>query len=353
MKSTVFFIPSTDGNDQALNEKLKQVLIEKNLLSFIGPKDFIAIKTHFGEAKDLGFARPAYMNMLGQLVSEKKAKPFLTETSTLYRGNRTNAVDHIIHAHKQGFSIDDTGLPVIMLDGLMGDEEAEVEIAGKLNSTVNIARMMTKIQGMIMVSHFTGHLAAGFGAALKNLGMGCTSRKGKLVQHSTAQPAVDAELCTGCEVCVRWCPEDAISMINNIAHIDEKKCIGCGQCLAMCRFDAVKYNWSAAFEDIQKNIVEHALGVHNTVKDNVLYINFLTRISKDCDCMPKYENITSDIGVLISTDPVALDNASLTLVEQKSGKKLSEMAFDIPYHFQIDYAKELGFGSDDYELIEV
>jgi uncharacterized Fe-S center protein len=353
MKPKVFFIPSQNNTDDELRVALENLLVKEKLLNYIEPKDFIAIKTHFGEAKQLGFARPLYMKMLGSLIKEKKGVPFLTETSTLYRGNRTNAVDHILHAHNQGFSIEETGLPIIMLDGLYGDEEAEVAIEGKRHKTVNIGRMMTKIQGMVMVSHFTGHLAAGFGATLKNLGMGCTSRKGKLAQHSTAKPSVNSNKCTACEVCVKWCPEDAISMIDKVAFIDKEKCIGCGQCLAMCRFDAVQYNWGATYKDIQQNIVEHAMGVHNTVKDKVLYINVLTRISKDCDCMPKYEKITEDIGILVSTDPVALDSASLQLVEERSGKKLSEMAFDIPYHYQIDYAQKIGFGSVDYELIEV
>jgi uncharacterized Fe-S center protein len=121
----------------------------------------------------------------------------------------------------------------------------------------------------------------------------------------------------------------------------------------VCLFDAVAYNWGATHEDIQKNVVEYAWGVFKANEGKTIFINYLTRISKDCDCLADYVNIAPDIGVLVSYDPVALDAASLDLVEQRSGNKLSEIAYDIPYRYQIDYAREIGFGNPDYELIEV
>ena len=172
-----------------------------------------------------------------------------------------------------------------------------------------------------MVSHFTGHMVAGFGATLKNLGMGCASRKGKLVQHSTAKPEIIIDTCTGCGTCVTWCPQEAIALHDDVAVIDGKKCIGCGQCLAMCRFDAVQYNWGATYEDLQKKVVEHAMGICSLFSGKSLFINVLTRISKDCDCMgDTYEKILPDIGILVSRDPVALDAASLEMVEKRAGK---------------------------------
>lgn len=292
--------------------------------------------------------------MLGETIKSKEGVPFLTETSTLYKGNRDNAIKHIAHAHSQGFDLAATGMPIIMADGLFGDEEYEVPIAGKAYQTIHIARLFAKCNSLVVVSHFTGHLAAGFGATLKNLGMGCASRKGKMAQHSTAKPKIVKKNCTGCGICAKWCPEDAITLVDERAVINGRKCIGCGECLAMCRFYAVKYNWGATYEDLQKKVVEHAMGVCSLFQGKSLFINIVTRISKDCDCMGHtFEKIAPDVGILISRDPVAVDVAALDLVEKRAGKTLSQLAHDIPYRVQLEYAKELNFGNPDYALIKM
>ncbi len=351
--SKVYFIKSeNNASDEMLADKLKALAVKEGLFNFVEEKDMVAVKTHFGESNKSGYPRPVILKSIGELVREKKALPFMTETSTLYKGNRDNAVIHIEHANRQGFGFENTGMSIIMSDGLLGDEEADVAIEGKLYKSVKIASLIVKSQALVCVSHFTGHMIAGFGAAIKNMGMGCASRKGKMVQHSTAKPEIIPGVCTKCRQCIIWCPAQAITMGNDAAVITGEKCIGCGECLAVCRFDAVKYNWGATYEELQKKIVEHALGVYNSNKGKGIYINILTRISKDCDCMPVYENICGDIGILVSHDPVAVDSASLDMVEKFTGRKLSDMSHDIPYRYQIDYAKEIGFGSSDYELIE-
>ncbi len=354
MKEKVFFIKTDEKESDDLRcKKLKEFLVSQKILNFIDENDMVAVKSHFGEKSISGYVRPLFLKMIGELVKEQKGMPFLTETSTLYKGNRSNAVVHIEHANKQGFGFNETGMPIILADGLYGDEEYEIKIPGKLYSAVNIASLIGKVQAMIMISHFTGHMIAGFGAALKNMGMGCSSRKGKLIQHSTAKPKIKPGDCTKCEMCIKWCPADAITMNEDSAFIDKDKCIGCGECLAVCRFYAVAFNWKATYEDLQKKIVEHAWGVHKANEGKNIYINFLTRISKDCDCMDKYEKICPDIGIVVSNDAVAADSASLDLVEKTSGKKFSEMGHNIPYRFQIDYAAELGFGNPEYDLIPV
>ncbi len=352
MKEKVFFIPSAEtADDRAMCASLEKLIAAENLLGFIAERDMVAIKTHFGEGKKTGHVSALYLKMLGTLAREKKGSPFLTETQTLYKGNRTDAVSHLNHAQSQGYGYGETAMPIIMADGLYGDEEMEVPVPGKLYSSVKIASAVVKAPSLIMVSHFTGHLGTGFGCALKNMGMGCSSRKGKMMQHSTAKPRITAKVCTKCGLCVHWCPVSAVTMEEKSAVIDSATCIGCGQCLAVCRFDAVAYNWGATYEDLQKKVVEHAWGVARGKERKMLCVNVLTRISKDCDCMKDFEQIVGDIGIVVSRDPVAADAASLDLVERKAGKKLSDMAYDIPYRFQIDYAREIGFGSPDYELI--
>lgn len=345
----VFMDENTPLEERA--ERLVKAMQSQSFFDDIEDKDVVAVKTHFGETPKTGHPKPLLLKALGQAIKEQGGRPFLTETSTLYRGNRTDAVSHLSHAHNQGFTMEATGMPIVMADGLFGDNEVDIPIEGRMYKSIKVAAEIPKVQWLFLVSHFTGHLAAGFGAALKNLGMGCTSRRGKMLQHSTAKPKIKKKKCTLCGVCETWCPEDAISLNDETAVIDQDTCIGCGQCLAVCRFDAVAYNWSTTYEDLQKKIVEHALGVVAAVKGNGLYVNMLTDISKDCDCLTEYEKVTGDIGFLFSRDSVALDAASLDLVEERSGKKLSELCFDIPYRFQVDYAREIGFGSADYQLV--
>jgi uncharacterized Fe-S center protein len=353
LKEEVFLIKITDNeDDKVVCEKLTRVLRERELFYFVEPKDMVAIKTHFGEENSSGYVRPLYFKAVGDLLKEKRAQPFLTETSTLYRGKRSNAVEHILHAYSHGFTPQHTGLPIIMADGLMGDQEIEVSIPGKLYKKVGIASLIVKSQAVIMVSHFTGHMLSGFGATLKNMGMGCASRKGKLIQHSTAQPSIKISSCTGCGECIKWCPAEAISLVDGKAFIKKKTCIGCGECLAVCRFDAVGYNWGETYENVQKKMVEHAMGVAMPNKGKIMYINFLNRITRDCDCMGKFEKVMPDIGVLIGFDPVAVDSAALYLAEELMGRKLSTVTFNVPYKVQLDYAKEIGLGSTDFQLIE-
>jgi len=142
-------------------------------------------------------------------------------------------------------------------------------------------------------------------------------------------------------------------MDGTVARIDPDTCIGCGECLAVCRFDAVKYNWGATYEDLQRKIVEHAWGVVACVRHRALYITSLKRITRDCDCLGEYHKIVPDIGFLVSRDPVAIDAAALDLVERQAGQGLNELAFDIPYRFQLAHARDIGFGSPEYELVEV
>jgi uncharacterized Fe-S center protein len=354
MKEDVNFIPVEDNEpDEEICEKLEAFIKSNDLFSFVQARDMVAFKTHFGEEKAQGFVRPIHFKMMGALARQRQALPFLTDTATLYSGMRNQAVSHIELAQRHGFGFENTGMPLIMADGLTGDEELEVPIPGRIYQKVKIASLIVKAQALVLVSHFTGHLASGFGAALKNMGMGCASRRGKLAQHSTATPSVKRKKCTGCGACIKWCPAQAITLAEGVARIDKPACIGCAECLTVCRFDAIGYNWSATYEQLQRKIVEHAWGVAAAKKGKAVYINFLNRISKDCDCMGGYQKIVPDIGVLVSRDPVALDAASLDLVEKRAGKPLTALAYDIPHRVQIDYAREIGFGNPDYRIVQI
>ena len=354
MKEKVYFIPIADNEpDEEVCRKLQAAITANDLFSFIQARDLVAFKTHFGEENSQGFVRPLHFKMMGALAMERQASPFLTETATLYSGMRHQAVSHIELAQRHGFGFENTGMAIIMADGLTGDEELDVPIPGRIYQKVKIASLIVKAQALVVVSHFTGHIATGFGAALKNMGMGCASRRGKLEQHSTATPSVRKKNCTACGACVRWCPAQAITLAGNVAQINKRLCIGCAECLTVCRFDAIGYNWSATYEQLQRKIVEHAWGVSKAKEGKAIYINFLNRMTKDCDCMGAYKKIVPDVGVLIAFDPVAIDAASLDLVEKKAGRPFTAIAYDIPHRVQIDYARQIGFGNPDYQLARI
>jgi uncharacterized protein len=340
-------------SEEALCARLRRALETSADLAFVADGDRIAVKTHFGEEGARGYVRPLHLRMIGELLRTRGGRPFLTETSTLYKGRRGDAVAHIELAHEHGFGFEATRMPLIMADGLLGDDELEMEIPGRIYRQVNVAALFAKVNGLVLVTHFTGHMMTGFGAALKNLGMGCASRRGKLAQHSTAKPKVKKKKCTGCGTCRTWCPVQAIRLENGVAGIDSARCIGCGECLAVCRFDAVGYSWSATSEQLQRKMVEHAFAVYRAQKNRFLAVTFLTRITRDCDCMGKYEPVLADIGILFGCDPVALDAAALDLVETAAGKSLGQLTYDCPARIQLEHAREIGFGSTDYQLVEL
>jgi len=354
MKSTVFLVRTSDGAscDVGANA-VGQVLDHSEFAKTLEPGEYVAIKLHVGEVNNKTHVPPEAARQIVDRVKAQGALAFLTETATLYRGERENAVKHIEHAVRQGFTIERTGAPFIMADGLAGDSEIDVPIDGTLFRSVKVAREARMADAIVVLSHMTGHIAAGFGATIKNLGMGLASRKGKMRQHSSIKPEVIPEKCVFCEKCLRWCPKDAISESNGCALIDEANCIGCGECLAVCRFGAIKFDWGADANWMQQAMAEHALGAVRDKK--CFYVNYCIGMTKDCDCFTiDQTKEIPDIGVLASLDPVALDQASIDLTRGSDGRNLSELSHaNIDCNVQLAHAESIGLGTRAYDLIEL
>jgi uncharacterized Fe-S center protein len=352
----VFFLPVADGLPPAEQaQALARLYQASGAEAAVAAKDFVAIKLHVGEKKNTTHIKPELIKTLVDKVKDRGGVPFLTETSTLYKGERENAVKHLLHAHRHGFGIDNVGAPFIMADGLTGTTEHEVTINGELHKSVKVAREVVSADAMIVVSHPTGHVAAGLGACLKNLGMGLASRMGKMRQHSALLPEVIMDSCRFCGKCIKWCPQEAIIAKDGKAFIMTEKCIGCGECLAMCRFDAVKYDWGAESGFLQRSMAEHAYGSVIGKQGKCFFFNVMIDMTKDCDCYSvDQRKMIPDIGILASADPVAIDKATLDLTAKAHGKSLAEMAY--ARHdamIQIDHAAKIGMGALDYELVEV
>jgi uncharacterized Fe-S center protein len=317
--------------------------------------DLVAIKCHFGEKGNDTYIPPVFVKHLVDEIKQLGGKPFLTDTCVLYRSQRDNSVDHLNLANEHGFSLSEIGAPVIIGDGLLGDAEKLVSITGDIFQEVSVAAVALETDAIIVLSHVTGHMASGMGAAIKNIGMGFASKKGKLRQHSMMKPTVSSKRCTGCQLCIEWCPTQAIYMNGEVALIDTKQCIGCGECFTMCRYGAIKHDWNRDSKDLQKRMAEHALGVAKGKFGKIGYINFLISMTKDCDCLNKSQKpLISDIGLLASLDPVAIDAASLELVKTETGKHIAGWSYPhIDPWIQIRHGERIGLGQADFKLVEV
>jgi len=231
----------------------------------------------------------------------------------------------------------------------------EVEIKKKHFSKVKIACDIADCDSLLILTHITGHIMTGFAGAIKNLGMGCASRRGKFEQHCGILPCFKSEFCSGCGVCVVNCPAGCITLENGKAKIREASCIGCGECVVVCKTDALTAKWSETLAKLQEKMVEYACGAIQSVDRRIGYINFLTNITKDCDCLAKDEpRIIQDIGILASDDIISIDKASSDLVNEVKKKDMFREKYpDIDWTVQLKYASEIGLGNIDYKLIEI
>jgi hypothetical protein len=354
LRSKVYFI-SLSENDTADSAclKLKRLLKESGLFDFVPAGAEAAVKLHFGEEGNTGFVKPHFLKTINDALKEKGALPFLSDTNTLYRGRRTNSTDHKALAYEHGFTESAVGAKVVIPDDHDQDCAKNVEINGKIFKQVSVARVYVEAPVLVGVAHFKGHIMTGFGGALKNIGMGSATRKGKLAQHSLLAPVVILENCTGCAACRDVCPVEAITIVNKKSVVNGAKCIGCASCIAACKFFAMDVNWGSGADLLQEKMVEHALGVLKEKKKSSVFINFATKITKECDCLAKDDpRVCSDIGIFASPDPVSVDKACLDSVIEKCGRDIfKELHPQRDGLKQLRHAVSLGLGSLDYELV--
>lgn len=354
MRSKVYFMRVENGDDIFSHaQKVRRLFDRAGFKGMIHKNDMVAVKTSFGEKGNIGHVKPPIVKAIVDKVKEGSGKPFLIETNTLYAGRRTNAVDHMVHAYEHGFSYENIGAPVVIGDGLLGEHDVRVEINQKYCRYVYVAGVAKAAHSIVSIAHVTGHLMAGMGATLKNIGMGLSSRGGKLAQHSGVIPQILKKQCTACNVCGKWCPVGAIKMSERYAVIDPELCIGCGECLAVCRFDAVKIAWDENTVNLQKKVAEYCFGILKGKEGKAIFFNFLTHVTKHCDCMDTaYQPDIADIGIMASTDPVAIDKAAGDIINEHTGTDFFKSAWSgIDYTIQINYAQEIGLGSTEYELV--
>jgi uncharacterized Fe-S center protein len=356
MKSKVHFI-AADAHEpvEILAEKAKKVYLATGFNDRIAEGDFAALKIHFGEAGNTGHIKSQWLTGLIWEIRQKTTHAFLTDSNTLYVGNRSNSIDHLRLAWSHGFTPEITGVPVIIADGLIGRDKQEPRSAQARTASSKISSAILDSDVLVCLTHVTGHMATGLGAAIKNMGMGCASRAGKLDQHSVTHPRVNAKQCRNCSVCMAFCPAAAIVQAEGHVVIDPAKCIGCGECLVVCKLGAIKMKWDEDCIRLQEKLAEYAFRVFAHFKGKAVFVSFLTQVTKDCDCMAKNQKrIVEDVGILASLDPVAIDKATADLlVVRGGGKDPLRAGYDVDWSAQLAHGQKIGLGSTDYKLIEV
>jgi uncharacterized Fe-S center protein len=355
------------SEEENLLNKISRLFKKAGFDKIIEKDDRVAIKAHFGDLGNTTFVRPVFIRRIVDEVRNCGGKPFLTDTNTLYRGSRSDAIDHLNTATRHGFVFSVVNCPVIIADGLVGKDFMEIDINKKHFKKVKVSSAAYFADVIICVSHIKGHIATGFGGTLKNIGMGFGSRAGKLTMHSDAKPKINLKRCIGCGECVKWCPADAITISNKKAVIDYEKCIGCGECTITCRHKAIAIGWDTPANRFQEKVVEYAYGVLKEKKGRAGYFNFIMDLTPECDCPPWSDApLVSNVGIAASKDPVAIDQASVDLVNEQEGIKGTKLkkslaagtnkfgdVHGIDWTIQLKYGEKIGLGTRSYELVRI
>lgn len=371
-KSKVYFTDFRTRVGVSLTEKLQRLIKKAGITDIDMDGKFVAIKMHFGELGNLSYLRPNYAKAVADVVKECGGKPFLTDCNTLYPGSRKNALEHLDCANINGFNTITTGCQIIIGDGLRGTDDITVPVRnGEYCKEAYIGRAVMDADIFISLTHFKGHESTGFGGAIKNIGMGCGSRAGKMHQHNSGKPIVHDDLCRGCHRCAKECGSDAITYENGKAVINQDICKGCGRCIGACAFDAIEnQNWNAN-EILGRKMAEYSQAVCDGRP--TFHISLVRDISPNCDCHGENDApILPDVGIFASFDPVALDQACVDACLHATpmpNSQLSDNLADPHWHHHhdnfldsnpnvrwketLEHAEKIGLGTRAYELIQM
>ena len=369
MASKVYFADLRADVHENLQQKLTRLMKTAGMGDIDFRDKFVAIKLHFGEPGNLAFLRPNWARTVADFVKERGGKPFLTDCNTLYVGGRKNALDHMDSAMLNGFNPMTTGCQIIIGDGLKGSDEVEVPVVGgEYVKNAKIGRAVMDADVFISLTHFKGHEEAGFGGCLKNIGMGCGSRAGKMEQHNAGKPHVAQKHCIGCGQCRKICAHGAPTFgPDNKATIDTDKCVGCARCLAVCPKDAIQCMYDEAPSILNYKIAEYTKAVVDGRP--CFHVSLVMDVSPNCDCHGENDvPIVPNVGMFASFDPVALDQACIdaVLAQPKmpnsvigSGEACQcEDYFkaahpDTDWEAALIHSEKIGLGSREYELVKI
>jgi uncharacterized Fe-S center protein len=321
-------------------------------LSDFKQDSFVGIKMTVGDEKSTGYIKPDLVRMLVDKLKEQGARPFVFDTNVIYSGHRQNAVDHLNLAYRKGFTPDNLGCPYIVADSVFGTDSRSVGVDFKNIKEIKVPSLVQVMEDLIVLSHVTGHIMSGFAASMKNVAMGMASRAGKQIQHSSLKPYINVEKCTLCGTCMETCPVSAISEVSGTAYVNSNLCVGCCECIAACKLDAVHINWQEDANIFAERMAEYASGILSLLKRK-MFLNFAFDVTMECDCIAGDDaRIVNDRGIFASRDVLAVDKASYDVLTPS--RDIFARGGKLQAHLhEFDYAREIGLGNLDYNLIEL
>ncbi len=363
--SKVYYTDFHASFQENLLQKLGRLVQKAGMETMDFSNKFVAIKVHFGEPGNLAYLRPNYAKVIADIIKDQGGRPFLTDCNTLYVGKRKNALDHLDAAYENGYNPFATGCQVIIADGIKGTDEELVPIEGEYVKQAKIGRAIMDADVLVTLTHFKVHEATGIGGTIKNIGMGCGSRAGKMEMHSSGKPFVKQEICIACGSCKKNCAHEAITFVEQKAQINHDRCVGCGRCIGVCPVDAVCAAEDEAFDILNQKIAEYTYAI---LKDKPnFHISMVMDVSPYCDCHAENDvPIVPNVGMFASFDPVALDVACAEMVNKQPvfedsvlGKVNHEGDYFTAVHPETNWrvgvasAAKLGLGNEEYELIKI
>jgi len=354
---------------ESMPGKLEMLLKEIGLTNYFSPKEWVAVKTHFGSEGSHRIVRPVFLRKVVDALKGVGSVPFVTDTV------RIKGLDYLEVANQNGINDLSVNAPVILADGIYGNDSIMVK-AGEILGEIAVASVIHDAPAMVVCSHVKGHIIAGYAGAIKNLAMGgvssshrtCGWKCGRGSMHTigSGELAWDDEKCELCYQCMEICPLEAINFKGDKLVWNEDVCWRCGRCVRVCQSETLSLPGDD--ERFMRSLAESAGAVMSTFEPNkMVFVNFLTEIQPECDCMPAADvPVIQDIGILVSDDIVSIEQASIDMLLKASplpaslaSDKIIAEGDDIlmklhsrPYLLQLEEAERLGLGSRQYEVVE-
>jgi len=333
----------TDGRSHSsatgLVQQMVSVFEAAGFDQLIRPGDTVAIKLHCGEWNNTAYLRPVYARTLADRIKALGGRPFVCDTTTQtysLASSRATALDLLITAERNGYTSATLGCPFIAADGYNGTDDVRIDLPeGYILQEAYIAKAIALADAMIVLTHFKGHPLGVVGGSIKNLGIGAQSKRGKMNVHMGGHPrygfgpATDfhPERCKGRSGCERWeicesaCPYGLFHVTEDSIEWDRELCVDCLAHLGANRWCGVTDNPEITAQAACAAMADGCLAAVKAVgRDKVGFINMAIDVSPACDCVGFADMpIVPHLGVFASTDPVALDRATLDKAKDAPG----------------------------------